>query len=270
MEGGGRDCTPSSTRNEHGGEQVNIVFSMKKRRAKKNVATASTKAKASTKRAKLLNESHEEHQVKMQEEEVVDHELECQIAATRAIRDLEIERLITGLRLLRSNFSEEQLQTPVLQFFKENYPNLSLVRNEKDGQFEVEWKDKDGNLSRSQTDERNINAFILQQMYMGFPGLVPNIGGFEFPSKAVETNLSDSENVQIPDSVLEEQSDTQILGLQDAFKTPGGNNHRLSVGKIPKTQRLPKQGEMLLSVCGSPLGVYKEDNMEAIHESEEG
>jgi len=33
----------------------------------------------------------------------------------------------------------------------------------------------------------------------------------------------------------------------------------------PKTRRLPKPGEMLLSVHGSPLGVYKEDNMEAIH-----
>lgn len=33
----------------------------------------------------------------------------------------------------------------------------------------------------------------------------------------------------------------------------------------PKTLRLPKPGEMLLSVHGSPLGVFKENNMEAIH-----
>ena len=33
----------------------------------------------------------------------------------------------------------------------------------------------------------------------------------------------------------------------------------------PKTLRQPKPGEMLLSVHGSPLGVYKETNMEAIH-----
>jgi hypothetical protein len=33
----------------------------------------------------------------------------------------------------------------------------------------------------------------------------------------------------------------------------------------PKTQRLPKRGEILLSVRGSPLGVFKEDNMEAIN-----
>lgn len=35
----------------------------------------------------------------------------------------------------------------------------------------------------------------------------------------------------------------------------------------PKTLRLPKNGEMLMSVHGSPLGVYKEDNLAAIHGS---
>lgn len=42
-------------------------------------------------------------------------------------------------------------------------------------------------------------------------------------------------------------------------------NNRLSVGMTPKTLRLPKPGEMLLSVHGSPLGIFKEDNMESIH-----
>lgn len=42
-------------------------------------------------------------------------------------------------------------------------------------------------------------------------------------------------------------------------------SQRLSVGMTPKTLRLPKPGEMLLSVHGSPLGVYKEENMEAIN-----
>lgn len=42
-------------------------------------------------------------------------------------------------------------------------------------------------------------------------------------------------------------------------------NQSLSVDMTPKTLRLPKPGEMLLSVHGSPLGVFKEDNMEAIN-----
>ena len=42
-------------------------------------------------------------------------------------------------------------------------------------------------------------------------------------------------------------------------------SQRLSIGMTPKTLRLPKPGEMILSVRGSPLGVYKELNMEAIN-----
>ncbi|XP_043688246.1 uncharacterized protein LOC122639450 [Telopea speciosissima] len=236
---------------------------MAKRRAKKNVP------KASTTLASNLNDAHEQPKAEMPEDALRDHEVERQIAATRAIRDLETECLLTGLRLLRSNFSEEKLQTPVLQFFKENLPNLSLVRNNKDGQFEVELKDEDGNLFMSHTDERNIHTSILQRMSMSyhpdFAGVIPNFGGFEFSSKSVKTNPFDSANLQIPDYVLEEQSDTQMLGLQEAFRTPGVSTHRLSVGMTPKTRRLPKHGEMILSVHGSPLGVYKEGNMEAIN-----
>ena len=90
----------------------------------------------------------------------------------------------------------------------------------------------------------------------------------------------------------------QMAGTSDAFQTPGvclfllSNLHiwkkyfinntlqshllclnimlwqavsnRLSFGMTPKTVRLPKNGEMLLSVHGSPLGVYKEENLAAI------
>ena len=41
-------------------------------------------------------------------------------------------------------------------------------------------------------------------------------------------------------------------------------SNQLSFGMTPKTVRLLKNGEMLLSVHGSPLGVYKEENLEAI------
>jgi hypothetical protein len=41
-------------------------------------------------------------------------------------------------------------------------------------------------------------------------------------------------------------------------------SNRLSIGMTPKTVRLPKNGEMLLSVHGSPLRVYKEENLAAI------
>ncbi|CAL5331693.1 unnamed protein product [Camellia sinensis] len=43
--------------------------------------------------------------------------------------------------LLRSYFKKEQLQTLVLQFFKESLLNLSIVKNGKDGHYAVQWRD---------------------------------------------------------------------------------------------------------------------------------
>ncbi|XP_057461903.1 uncharacterized protein LOC130752104 [Actinidia eriantha] len=219
-----------------------------------------------------------------------DPEVERRSAAIRGIRDVEIDHLLTGLRLLRSYFRQEQLQTPVLQFFKENLPNLSVLRNGKDGQYEVQWKEKDGNLSMNQVDGRNIHSSLLHCMSITYPNCsaIPSFGGFDSSKDGMNDFINISlrkrvllgaDNLQIrdfvcpfliSDLVLEEPSDTRMLGLQDALQTPGATSHRMSVGMTPKTLRLPKPGEMLLSVHGSPLGVYKEDNMESIQESEEG
>ncbi|GJV70149.1 ty3-gypsy retrotransposon protein [Tanacetum coccineum] len=50
----------------------------------------------------------------------------CQITAIRTVRDMEIERLLTAIRLLKSNISNEQLQTLLLLFFEENLPNQTV------------------------------------------------------------------------------------------------------------------------------------------------
>uniref|UniRef100_A0A5B7AR66 Borealin C-terminal domain-containing protein n=1 Tax=Davidia involucrata TaxID=16924 RepID=A0A5B7AR66_DAVIN len=243
---------------------------MAKRRVKKTV-----KQSASSPSSKIDGAGPENPPIETEKKEDAfrDQEDERRTAAIRAIRDMEIEHLLTGLRLLCSYFKEEQLQTPVLQFFKENLPNLSVVKNGKDGQYEVQWKDRDGNLSMNQDDGTNIHASLLHRMSIAYPdcsAAMPSFGGFEFSSKAVKTSLFGADNLQGRDFVLEEPSDTQMIGLQDGLQTPGVSSQRLSVGMTPKTLRFPKHGEMLLSVHGSPLGVYKEDNMEAIHESEEG
>ncbi|XP_052191569.1 uncharacterized protein LOC127800794 [Diospyros lotus] len=241
---------------------------MAKRRVKKAVKQSAPSTSSNTDCAALKVLSDEKKDGSFR-----DHEVERRSAAIRAIRDVEIDHLMTGLRLLRSYFNKEQLQTPVLQFFNENLPNLSVIINGKDGQHEVQWKDKDGNLSTSQADGRNVHASLLHRMSIAYPDFsaaMRPFGGFEFSNKAGKASLLDAEILQIRDSVLHEPSDTHMFGLQDALRTPGVTSHRMSVGMTPKTLRLPKPGEMLLSVHGSPLGVYKEDNMEAIHESEEG
>ncbi|KAL6338794.1 hypothetical protein AAG906_023944 [Vitis piasezkii] len=157
-------------------------------------------------------------------------------------------------------------QEGMFSYLFENLPNLEVVRNGK-GQFEVQWKDE----AMRNAGGENMHVALLHQMSIAYPdcsAAVPSFGGFEFSSKAVKTSLLGADNLQIRDFVLEEPSETQMMGLQDAFQTPGVSSHRLSVGMTPKTLRLPKHGEMLLSVHGSPLGLYKEDNMEAIHVSE--
>ncbi|KAK9095769.1 hypothetical protein Sjap_021266 [Stephania japonica] len=153
-----------------------------------------------------------------------DYEVERRIAAIDAIRNAEIGHLLTGLRLLRSNFSNEQLQTPVTQFFKENMPNLTVKMGEKDGQFEVGWKVEDGNVSLSDADERNMHASLLQRLskeYGGCGAGMSALGGYGLSSKAVNADFFGTANLQIPDSVVEEPSETQMLGLQKAFQTPG-------------------------------------------------
>ena len=108
--------------------------------------------------------------------------VERQSAAIRAIRDVESEHLRTRLRLLRSYFKKEQLRTPVVEFFKENLPNLEVVRNGK-GQFEVQWKDE----AMRNAGGENMHVALLHQMSIAYPdcsAAVPSFGGFEFSSKA--------------------------------------------------------------------------------------
>ncbi|KAH7848740.1 hypothetical protein Vadar_007046 [Vaccinium darrowii] len=216
-----------------GGESVKpsflgLQFSMAKRKAKNKKSASSPKFE------------------KKEEDTFRDQDVDRRSAAIRAIRDVEIDHLLTELRLLRSNFNKQQRQIPVLQFFTENLPNLSLVKNGK-GQYEVQWKDKGGTLPMNQGDGIDIHASLLHQMSAAYPDrsstAIPSFGGFKFSSQAVTASLLGADNLQIKDFVT---------------------SHRMSVGMTPKTLRLPKNGEMLLSVHGSPLGVYEEDNMESI------
>nr|XP_009793802.1 PREDICTED: uncharacterized protein LOC104240633 isoform X3 [Nicotiana sylvestris] len=205
---------------------------------------------------KITKDAQEKHQVEKEDDILINHEaqllshlflVERQSAAIRAIRDVETEQLLTQLCLLRSNFNEEQLQIPVMQFFRENLPNLAVTRKE-DGTHEVKWKEADDNLSIDQLDGRYLPASLLQQLSMAYPACsnaIPSFGGFGLSSKSVKATLFGAENMEIKQFV---------------------NNNQLSVGMTPKTLRLPKTGEVLLSVHDSPLGVYKEDNMEPIHD----
>ncbi|CAI9087239.1 OLC1v1021264C1 [Oldenlandia corymbosa var. corymbosa] len=214
-----------------------------------------------------------ENPEKEQECEFQNPEVERQCAAIRALRDVEIAQLQTMFQLLRSYLSKEQLDIPLLQFFKENLPNLNIVKNEKDGNYEAQIKKDLGHLRMHQTDGDNFHLSLLHRLSMAYPDVStaePSRGGFEFSNQSVKTSFFGVDDMQIRGFDLGELSDAPNFEMPDKFQTPDVNNQRLSVGVTPKTKRLPKHGEVLLSVRGSPLGVYKEDNMEAIDEVEDG
>ncbi|XP_076949800.1 uncharacterized protein LOC143622580 [Bidens hawaiensis] len=215
---------------------------------------------------KQFASSHSNNNSKPEDNTFSDQEAERQSAALRTIRDVEIERLQSDIRLLKSSISKEKRHTLLLQFFEENLPNLTLSRTDISQPVEVKWKDKDDN-DISMTGG-NMMPYYLQHMALANPANL-SLGGFDFSSQTGKTSFIGADNLQMKDFVLGVPSDTHILGIDDSMQTPGVSSGRMSVGMIPKTLRLPKQGEMLLSVHGSPLGVYKENNMDGIHETEE-
>ncbi|CAM8999525.1 unnamed protein product [Rhodiola kirilowii] len=193
-------------------------------------------------------------------------ELEHQVAAIRAIRDIETNRLLTSLQLLRSYFTEEQLQTPLLEYFEHQLPNLSISGNGKEEELNVNWKT---DLPVSTAD---IHESLLRHISLAYPDTL-SMSNLHFSTSKVQPNSRISSDLQFENSVMNVPSESQLqmIGFQDGLQTPGGTGNRISFGMTPKTLRLPKKGEILLSVHGSPLGVFqeKEDNMEVINETEE-
>lgn len=111
--------------------------------------------------------------------------MQRQIGAIKAVREVNIEHLLTELRLLRSCFSEEQLKKPVFEVFEETMPNLSIVKNKESNKFEVVWKDKE---SMNMNCGGDVHASLLQRLSMVYPhcsSSIPPLGGaFEYSSNA--------------------------------------------------------------------------------------
>ncbi|XP_031494917.1 uncharacterized protein LOC116260606 [Nymphaea colorata] len=206
---------------------------------------------------------------------ITHYEIDHRINAMRAICDAEIAHLLNQFHLMRSYYNKKQLDTPLIDFLKENCPNVSLAKATEDGEYELEWKmstkypDHDNifqemvvlNFRAEQVSNLQIwSMFICSQLSC-------NYDSFMYHFSTVRESFLRAASMHIPDFVFEENWNSRMVGLQDSFQTPGVTSQRLSVGTTPKTVRLPKHGEMLLSVHGSPLGVYREGGMEVINES---
>ncbi|XP_047153798.1 uncharacterized protein LOC124848716 [Vigna umbellata] len=220
--------------------------------------------KRRTKKSAKARESIPDSQIRKQPPQFMDleiQEMEREIGTIRARRDADIKHWLTELRLLRSRFSSEELRKPVLQVFEETLPNLSLVIDERNKNIEVKWREKEGC-----NDGMDVRASLFQ----GFIASISRFPGFDYSASAGRMSFIGADNLQFKDNALEESSDTHTIAVQEGLQTPGVTSQRFSIGMTPGTLRVPKPGEMLFSVHQSPLGVFKENNMEAIHESEEG
>ncbi|XP_076883003.1 uncharacterized protein LOC143531634 [Bidens hawaiensis] len=129
-----------------------------------------------------------------------DQEVEHQCAALRMLRDVEIERLRSDIRLLKSSISKEKGQTLILKFFEENLPNLTVSRTDISEPIEVKWKDKDDDISMTAADGGSMMPYILQQMALANPEF-SSLGGFDFSCQTGRTSLIDADNLQIKDFV---------------------------------------------------------------------
>ena len=76
------------------------------------------------------------------------------------------------------------MQTSVLQFFADNFPNLSVVRDGENRQAEVQWKTEEDNVSED--NRRELHASLLRRLsmaYSDYSAAIPSLGGFDFSSK---------------------------------------------------------------------------------------
>ncbi|RCV25927.1 hypothetical protein SETIT_5G204100v2 [Setaria italica] len=181
-------------------------------------------------------------------------ESECRITAIKAIKDAEAGDIRSWLQLVQSYLSKEQLEANVLEYFQENFPNLSVVPNEKYDVLELKWNDGDRCIIGDFVDDNILQASIAS---------LPTAGVLQFLGDSVGKDFY-RRTGSFSDFAWSELPEGQMAGAADAFQTPGAVSNQLSFGMTPKTVRLPKNGEMLLSVHGSPLGVYKEENLAAV------
>lgn len=204
-------------------------------------------------------------------------EVKRRIAAIQAIRDAQIEHVLIQLRLARSMFLKEQLSMPLLQFLKEYCPNTIAVKN-AEGIIELEGTTQNNDVAGSYVDEREWRASNGFQGSVGphtslsaddQAAVIPTPMGFRFSSSAVKDSFLRSIGIHMSNTVFEENSEIKMTDADNSFQTPHMDLKMQSViGITPKTQRHPKRGEMLLSVHGSPLGIYCEDKMDTISESD--
>uniref|UniRef100_A0A453PWU9 Uncharacterized protein n=2 Tax=Aegilops tauschii subsp. strangulata TaxID=200361 RepID=A0A453PWU9_AEGTS len=171
-----------------------------------------------------------------------DQEFVRRKAAIRAIQAAETESILSRLHLVRSYISKEQLETPALQFFQENLPNVSVVRNEEQGELELKWKDWDDLINGDQRHDKvsrasitslatapgfhfsgdsgsNAIYLLLLYLYRHQSSLTRMIFS-PYIMRAVQKNFIES-SFDFNNFNWSELPESQTIGAPDSLQTPG-------------------------------------------------
>lgn len=99
------------------------------------------------------------------------------IAAIRAVEEAESESIRSWLQLAQSHFSNEQLESNALDYFRDNLPNLSVahIHDGKRDVLELKWNDGDTCIVGDLVDDRILRASMAS---------VPTVSGLQFPGNS--------------------------------------------------------------------------------------
>eukprot|EP00250_Pteridium_aquilinum_P034846 c8210_g1_i1 orf=79-888(+) len=207
-------------------------------------------------------------------------EAERRIAAIRAVRDAEVEGYLTQLRVALSMLSKDVKAMRVDEFVSKYCPDRELIRAPDSSIIELRPKPQNPTLPDCPSVANSFEFHTNHPIPSLHSLAQPTPCGFPFASSAVK----DMTLQQIADKVAhDEPEDEEFLKFMESFRsskffhsnvttTPAMNDHSMqgltpkTMGVTPKTMRLPKKGETLLSVNGSPLGVFEKDGITAIPE----
>ncbi|KAF0900914.1 hypothetical protein E2562_036918 [Oryza meyeriana var. granulata] len=141
-----------------------------------------------------------------------DQEYERRSVAIKAIQAAEVESVLSRLHLVQSYISKEQQEGCALQYFQENLPNLSVVRNEKQNELELKREDWDNRIIGDHCDDKIFRASVSS---------LPNVGGVQFSGDSVRKSFTENMSFNFNDFAWGELPEDQLAGVVDALQTPG-------------------------------------------------
>ncbi|CAM6087955.1 unnamed protein product [Calypogeia fissa] len=203
--------------------------------------------------------------------DAIDAEVKRRSATIRALAAVQYESFKAQLDLQMSKLSTEELNTPLDEYLKK-CPNLKAVKR-ADGSIQL--LKNSSPYPKLEESKRNLQDLLTKAKDGASKGINSSLfSPYTQPNLPASQSGTSQHVTQEPKEGLggEELDWTdyymrlQSLGYNAALTSSLGNYNKLNTpmmfgsgvrtGVTPKTLRLPKPGETMLSVNGSPLGRF--------------